>query len=127
MKKFILLTLIIWSTLLLSGCSYSYSFFIANNSNDILEVEFKWDKNLSSTPYKFKFENYNDKTFEKLKAISDFTKEEIELAEQANTFRVSLEPKQALRIHSIINESKEKFRTKVDEFFRINFLRLKGK
>lgn len=127
MKKFILLTLIIWSTLLFSGCSNINDFYIANNSNDILEVELKWDKDLYDTPYKFNFEKFNDKTFEKLEDISGFTKEEIELAEQANTFRVLLEPKQALRIHRINHPKKEKIRTTVDESFRINFLRLKGK
>lgn len=127
MKKFILLSFILFSTLLLSGCSYSYGFFIANNSDGILEIEFRWNEDLYSAPYKFKFEKLKNKTFEKFEAVGSFTKEEIELAEKINTFRVSLEPKQALRIHSIDDNRSEKINASVDNFFRINFLRLKGK
>ncbi|CAN5635458.1 hypothetical protein BH20ACI4_BH20ACI4_02970 [soil metagenome] len=127
MKRLFLFSLIICSTLLLAGCSYSNDFFIANNSDGILEIEFKWNENLYVTPYKFKFEKFNDKIVERLEAVGSFTKEEIESAEQTNTFRVTLDPNQALRIHSIISEENEKTRTTIDKSFRINFLRLKGK
>ncbi len=127
MKRVILLCSILCSTLILSGCSYSYNFFVVNDSGDVLEIEFKWNNDLYSVPYKFKFEKINTVTVEKLEAINSFTKEEIEAAERTNTFRVSLEPKQALRIHSISNRENKKFDVEVDETFRINSLNLKGK
>jgi hypothetical protein len=127
MKRAALLSLILCSTMLLSGCSYSHEFFIINNSNDVLEIEYKWSENLYSTPYKFRFAGFDGSTVDKLETIDGFTKEEIDSAEERNLFRISLEPRQALRIHSITNEEIKNFDTKVHETFRINFLSLKGK
>lgn len=127
MKRAILLTLILCSTMLLSSCSYGYDFIIVNSSNDVIEIEYKWNENLYSTPYKFQFASFDGKTFDKLEAIDGFTKEEIDSAEESNIFRISLEPKQALRIHSISNVEDKNFDTKVHESFRINFISLKGR
>lgn len=125
MKKFTLLSLILSLSIFLPGCSYGYDFIIANVSDGVLEIELKWKENLYSTPYKFKFETFDGKTFEKLEAIDGFTKEEIEAAEEKNSFKISLEPKQALRIHTMINEERDD--NKLNESFHINYLNLKGK
>ena len=126
MKRIVLLSLILCSIILLSGCSYVDDFIIVNNSNGVIEIEYKWKENLYSTPYKFRFERFDGETFNKLEAIDGFTKEQIDSAEEKNIFRISLEPKQALRIHAISNFEDKDFDTKVDESFRINFLSLKG-
>jgi hypothetical protein len=47
MKRVILLSLILCSTLILSGCSIAYDFIVANASGDVLEVEFKANKYFS--------------------------------------------------------------------------------
>lgn len=126
MKRLVLLSLILCSIMLLSGCSYVDDFIIVNNSNGVIEIEYKWKENLHLTPYKFRFERFDGKTFDKIEVIGGFTKEEIDFAEERNTFRISLEPKQALRIHAINNFEDKSFDTKVDESFRVNFLSLKG-
>ncbi len=124
MKRLILIGFVLGMSIILTGCSYGYNFFIANVSNNILEVELKWKENLYSSPYKFKFENFDGKSFEKLESADGFTKEEIESAEAKKSLKISLEPKQALRIHLIHN--KEIDENKADESFRFKHLSLKG-
>ena len=114
-------------SVILSGCSYSYDFIVANDSGEVLEVDLKWNKELYSSPYKFKFEKISVNAVEKLEAVGGFTKEENDAAEQINTLHVSLEPKQALRIHKVTNRDNKKFDVEVDNTFQINFLSLKGK
>jgi len=126
MKRIVLLSLILCSIILLSGCSYVDDFIIVNNSNGVIEIEYKWKEELHSSPYKFRFERFDGKTFNKLETIDSFTKEQIDSAEEKNIFQISLEPKQALRIHAISNFEDKDFDTKVDTSFRINFLSLKG-
>lgn len=127
MKRFGVLVLILLFAILLSGCSYGYDFMIVNNSDAVLEIEYRWQGNLASTPYKFRFENFDGKTFSKLEPIEgSFTEEDFELAERAKFFRVSLEPKQALRIYAIYNVERDKVEGKLDESFNIDYLKLKG-
>lgn len=127
MKRFAVLVLTLLLAILLSGCSYGYDFMIVNNSEAVLEIEYRWQGSLASTPYKFRYENFDGKTFSKQEPIDgSFTKEDFESAERDKVFQVSLEPKQALRIFVIYNVEKDKIESKLDESFNINHLKLMG-
>lgn len=81
MKRFAVLVLILLFAFLLSSCSYGYDFMIVNNSDAVLEIEYRWQGNLAASPYKFRFENFDGKTISKLEPIEGSSnKEDFEAA-----------------------------------------------
>lgn len=127
MRKAAITVLFTFLALLVTGCSTIDDFFVVNSSDSVLEVSVKWRENLYSGLRRYKFERFDGKRFERLEMANAFSPEEIGVAEEKNEIRVLLEPREILRVHGVLNESRESIAKAVDSSFRIEFLSLKGK
>ncbi len=126
MRRTALFVLVFLLPFVVSGCSTVEDFFVVNSSDSKIEVSVKWRDNLYSGLQKYKFERFDGKKFERIELGSAFTSEEIGKAEEKNEILVVLQPREMLRVHGVLNKSREEIANKVDESFHIEYLSLKG-
>ncbi len=112
---------------IVSGCSTIENFYVVNGSDSPLEVSVKWRANLYSGLGKYKSASFDGKRFEKLESLPAFSEEEIVAAETKNEIVVVLQPREMLRVHGVLNKSKEQIAKGIDDSFHIEYLGLKGK
>lgn len=95
-KKILLLCLVVCSTLILSGCSFSADFVVINNSADFIDVKYEINESL---PPKFaKSEEFNNSNGTEWRELSQ---DRYKIDEQKRIVEVKLAPNEALRVESV--------------------------
>lgn len=98
-----LLAISLASVLLLSACSFSYDFVVVNNSDEVIEVQYKLKRQTPETQGKFVDikppAKLYIKEFEKPgRAWRDLPKEQYHFDNQTGTFTVSVAPDEVLLV-----------------------------
>jgi hypothetical protein len=115
MKKLFLLSLIIYSSLILSGCSFYADFVVMNNSKDVIQISYETS---ASLPPKFaKSEEFNNSNGTEWRELPQ---DRYKIDDEKRIVEVSLAPDEVLRIKSV-----DASRIKANPYSELNMKTLK--